>query len=116
MNHDTKSEMNPPGYYVKFDSGHYDLTCHIGPLWPERYSNDPAPWPMYSFDRPAHILWNAIGAELFANGWTDDDIKSWLQSKGPRWELDGDLGDRIEALGKDYAARIMKDYSEYKKS
>ena len=108
-------EMNPPGYDAK-DGHSYDLTGHIGPLWPERYTENAAPWPMYSFDRPAHILWNAIGAELFANGWTDDDIKSWLKSKGPRWELDGDLGDKLAELGKDYAARIMKDYSEYKKA
>jgi len=105
-----ETEMKPPGHYAK-DGGSYDLTGHVGPL----YSFDRPEWPMYSFDRPAYILWNAIGAELFANGWTDDEIKSWLQSKGPRYELDGELGDILEALGKLYARKVMTEYPEYKK-
>lgn len=107
-----ESTMNQPGHYVN-NGGYYDLTGHIGPTWPERYVKDPAVWPMYSFDRPAHILWNAIGDELFSNGWTDDNIKAWLQSKGPRWELDGDLGNRLESLGKEYAGIIIENYTKY---
>lgn len=66
------------------DPGHhgndqYDLTGHIGPLMPELY--DGCQWPMYSFDRPAHVLWNAIGKQLHAQGWSDAKIKEWLQSK-----------------------------------
>lgn len=102
---DTK-EMKSPGHYAK-NGGTYDLTGHIGPLWP--IDNKPK-WPMYSFDRPSHILWNALGAELFANGWTDDEIKSWLQSKGPRYELDGGLAAIIEEIGKLLARKVMTDY------
>jgi hypothetical protein len=70
----------------------YDITGKIGPLYPEAIPN-PCEWPMYSFARPAYILWNAIAAELHAMKWTDTEIKAWLQAKDTRWALDGDLGD-----------------------
>ena len=97
---------------------------HAGqPVEPEDWSNlyaatadakarlaEAAPeWPMYSYGRPAWLLWNAIGRELFAAGWSEDRIKEWLQSKSTRWALDMDLGDQIAAIGKAYAARILNE-------
>lgn len=96
-------EMSPGVY--GFDQ--FDLTGHIGPLWPEITAD--AQWPMYSFDRPSHILWNAIGKRLCEAGWTDDQIKTWLQSKAPRWALNaGGLGDQIQAIGKAYAETLIE--------
>lgn len=77
----------------------YDITGKIGEL----YSIRNPEWPMYSFGRPAYILWNAIGEALTAKGWTEDQIRDWLQSKSPRWALDNDLGDTLRAIGKTYA-------------
>lgn len=78
----------------------YDCTGAIGPLF---ISDRPVAWRMNSFDRPAMIFWGALARELNARGWSDARIKEWLQSKSPRWALDGDLGDQIEALGTAYA-------------
>jgi hypothetical protein len=107
----TKSELTVKSarYQPKHSPGHYkgefDLTCHIGPLVPELSSE--AQWPMYSFDRPATILWNAIGAKLSEAGWSDTRIKEWLQSKHPRWALDGALGENIARLGEHWATEIL---------
>lgn len=90
-----------PGHFP----GQFDLSCHVGPLWKDR--RDEPQWPMYSFDRPATMLWNAIGRELHAGGWSDKKIKEWLASKSPRHALDGSLGDTITDLGAAYAADIL---------
>jgi hypothetical protein len=85
----------------------YDCTGKIGPF--ERVYQ-PVEWAMYSYERPAYMLWNAIASELHANGWSDGQIKNWLQSKGPRYELDGALGEAITELGKQYATAIRRGY------
>jgi hypothetical protein len=84
---------------------HIDITDRIGPL----YTSDKEPqWPMYSYSRPAYLLWNAIANQLHAQGWTIDEIQTWLQSKQTRWALDGELGTAIEKLGKAYAKKAEK--------
>ncbi|HYT44021.1 MAG TPA: hypothetical protein VEP90_16905 [Methylomirabilota bacterium] len=80
-----------------------DITGKIGPLWTIKSGSD---WPMYSYERPAYIVWNAIANELHDLGWTDIQIKDWLQSKSPRWELDGQLGDILTRVVKKYAKVI----------
>ena len=87
--------------------GGFDLTGHIGPLpgFEELVANPQ--WPMYSYDRPATMLWQAVGERLHKAGWPDDKIRKWLASKNPRYALDGALGDAIEKLGTDYAERIL---------
>lgn len=95
-------ERKLPGEWAKSD-GIYDCSMFIGQLYDR--SEKPA-WPMYSFDRPSTILWNAIANGLYQRGWNDDQIKEWLQSKGPRWALDRSLGDAITALGAEYAKTI----------
>ncbi len=84
----------------------FDITCQIGALYYIDTPEKPAEWPMYSFDRPARMLWNAIGKRLTEKGWSENRVKEWLQSKSTRWALDGTLGDAIEALGRSYADKV----------
>lgn len=102
-----QSETKTPGEYAA-QGYQYDCTGMIGPLWPEMFVKHPAQWPMYSFERPGHILWNAIATELNKQGWNDEEIREWLQSKSTRWALDGDLGDALEMIGKLYARSASK--------
>ncbi len=81
----------------------YDISDKIGDLFP----NKKPEWPMYSYDRPASILWNAIAGQLHEAGWSDTKIKDWLQSKSTRWALDGDLGDAIRNLAAVYVANHL---------
>lgn len=74
-----------------------DISAKIGP------PDSGREWLMYSYDRPAYMLWNAIAGALHKRGWSEAQIRDWLQSKGPRWALDGDLGDSIQAIGEAYA-------------
>jgi hypothetical protein len=91
------------------DNTNYDITGKVGDLYP---TTNPE-WPMFSFDRPSYILWNAIGKVLDEAGWTEDQVKDWLQSKSPRWALDGTLGDAIKTLGKAFAeTAIIKEPKE----
>lgn len=85
------------------DDGEFDCTGDIGPLYARP---EDATCPMFSFDRPVFTLWNAIGAELHAKGWTEEQIRWWFQSKLTRWHLDGTLGDALDRLGKEYAERV----------
>ena len=81
----------------------YDCTGHIGPSHP---TQEQAEWPMYSFERPSFILWNAIAGELHRRGWRDKQIRDWLQSKNTRWALDMDLGEALQKLGREYAETV----------
>ena len=83
-----------------------DYTGKMGPLWPDMWVKNPPEWPMYSYERPASILWDAIANELHERGWSDDKIGGWLRSKGPRWALDGDLGEIIRDIGTLYGRGI----------
>lgn len=101
----TTTELRSPSYWVE-QGDCYDCTGHIGPI------NSDSAWPMYSFERPAYILWNAIAAELNKAGWSDEQIKNWLQSKAPRWELDGSWTEQIELLGVELAKDIRRHYCQ----
>lgn len=82
---------------------YYDISGKIGPMYPMKGAPE---WPMYSYDRPANMVWNAIAGELSERGWNDDRIMRWLQSKNPRRALDGYLGEALEAVSKLYAKTI----------
>lgn len=60
--------------------------------------------PMYSFERPAYILWNGIYNGLRNRGWTDEEAREWLRSKHTRWLLDDVSGELLDMLGK-FAAK-----------
>lgn len=79
-----------------------DITYKIGAVYRLK---DPK-WPMYSYDRPAYMLWNAIANGLHDKGWSEEEIKTWLQSKATRWALDGSLGEDVEKLGREYAKTV----------
>jgi len=97
-----------PSQWAKEDpDGHYDCTLYIGQAFLTEKDLTPA-WPMFSYNRPASILWSAIAQALYRRGWNDKEIKTWLQSKNPRWALDGSLGDMLEQLGTMYAAQCEK--------
>jgi len=73
-----------------------NVSMKIGPLFPK-----PKPsWPMYSFDQPSYILWGAIAEGLTQRGWNTYQIRTYLQSKQTRWDLDGELGEALRNLGK----------------
>lgn len=95
------SQSNDEGDQLNYDG----ITHLIGPLF--RGDTDPE-WPMYSFTRPSHVLWNAIAISLHKKGWSEEEIKDWMQSKEPRWALDGDLGTELKELGIKYAAKCHK--------
>jgi hypothetical protein len=65
-------------------------------------------WPMFSYDRPSYVLWGAVANALHDRGWSETEIKDWLQSKEPRFALDNALGDAIRALGDLFASTITK--------
>jgi hypothetical protein len=87
------------------EDGSFDCTGDIGPLFP-RPNVNPVTCPMYSFERPAFTLWNAIGAGLHAKGWTEEQIRWWFQSKAARHHFDGALGEALEQIGKEYAKKV----------
>lgn len=80
-----------------------DITTKLGGL------GTGAEWEMYSYDRPAYMLWNAIANGLHKNGWSEEAIKDHLQSRDVRHALDGALGDSIRELGEAYAEEVAKD-------
>ena len=89
----------------------YDCTGKIGPSGGQTNCLGELPeWPMYSYERPAYILWNAIAQNLHRRGWTDSQIKEWLQSKNTRWALDGDLGSILVELGDQWATDNVGSY------
>ena len=92
-----------PSHDAEYDPGHYDCTGHIGQLHASRATPE---WPMYSFDWPAHILWNSIARELHIAGWSDEKIKTWLQSKDARWALDSDLGEMLMKIGEQFGKKL----------
>ena len=65
-------------------------------------------WGMYSYERPAYTLWNAVGLELFNQGWTMEEIKALLRSKYTRWGLDGNLGSGLDAIAQEWAQSMLK--------
>ena len=85
----------------------HDITSRIGPLY-GRIGERAAEYPMYSYERPAYLLWNAIYNQLRAQKWTHKQAIDWLQSKNPRWSLDNTLGDMIEKIGTEFAKGITK--------
>ncbi len=71
-----------------------DITGKIGTLNGETVN--PAPeYPMYSYERPAWMVWGAVADEMQKRGWKEEQILEWLQSKNARWALDGELGNMI---------------------
>ena len=75
---------------------YHDITAAMGPL---------CPIPMYSFNTPAYLLWQAVFDGLQEAGMSEVEAIEWLQSKSARWAMDGELGDSIRALGHAYGKK-----------
>jgi hypothetical protein len=91
------------------EDGHFDASCHMRDLYdPKVECTDP--WPMYSYSRPGYMVWNAIGQHMADRGYTVEQIKKWMQSKNPRHDLDGGLGDALVAAATQWAEK--QDFSE----
>lgn len=93
-----------PSFYAREtgDAREFDLTGLVGS------ADGSSCWPMYSFDRPAFTVWNALSRRLFERGWSDAEIRTWLQSKEARWALDGALGDALANAASACADRADK--------
>lgn len=76
-----------------------DISADLGNLDSGR------PIPMYSYERPAYIIWQGVYDGLRYKGLSHAKAVEWLQSKAPRWALDGSLGDAIRQLGFDLGSR-----------
>jgi len=85
------------------ESGHFDAACHMRPLLDHDDCDDP--WYMYSYERPADMVWNAIGQKMADMGFTVEQIKFWMQSKDPRHALDGSLGDLLKEVATDWVTK-----------
>lgn len=85
----------------------YDYSVHMSDRFSIHTEEKPAPWPMYSFSRPANILWSAMAERLRQRGWTERKVKDWLQSKDTRWALDHDLGEALRMMGIRYADSLI---------
>lgn len=72
---------------------HEDITGKIGTF------DGQSEVPMYSFDRVAHLFWQGVYNELRERGWTQKQAFEFLQSKHPRWMLDGTTGEELEHMG-----------------
>jgi len=82
-----------------------DITGRIGPLFFTDV-NVPAECPMYSYERPAYMLWNAVAQGMVNSGMTEAKAIKWLQSKDARHALDGELGTALVKLGEQFGASI----------
>lgn len=94
---------------TKGELDNFDISCTVAPRF-ELISSHTKPdeqWPMYSYERPAYTLWNAVGKELYRHGWTMEEIREVLQSKYPRWALDGTLGEAIAKAGRAWAKKEL---------
>lgn len=81
-----------------------DITGDLGPLYQANGGAAPA-IPMYSFNSPACILWQAVYSGLRSRNWTHEQAVDWLQSKNPRYALAGSLGDALRDAGFAIAAK-----------
>jgi hypothetical protein len=86
---------------------HFDASCHMRDLIDPKVECDD-PWPMYSYSRPAYMVWNAIGQVMVDNGYSEAEIKEWMQSRNPRFSLDGTLGEAIQEAASAWAKKEVR--------
>lgn len=63
----------------------------------------------YSFNRPAHIVANALLNGMVQAGMTPRQAHNVFYSKFIRWALDGDLGDKLDEVCKEYGKQLAKE-------
>lgn len=85
-----------------------DLSLKVGPL--DRIGRT-RKWPMYSYERPADIVWGALIQVLYEEkGWSQRHIRWWLTSRHCRWALDGSLGDGLTEAARAFARNLENPY------
>ncbi len=77
-----------------------DITDALGPMF--RDGGWAPEIPMYSYERPAYILWQAVFEGMQEAGMTESQAIAWLQGKLSRWALDGALGEGLRTMGRAY--------------
>ena len=83
-----------------------DITGKIGELYPD--TKEPE-WPMYSYGRPARLFWNGIAIALDKRGWSEEQVKTFLQSINARHWLDSQE-ELIESLAIGVASTIPQSW------
>lgn len=84
-----------------------DITADIGPMYGPVAGTAPK-YPMYSYERAAYKLWQAVFEGLIAAGYSEAKAIEWLQSKSARWALDCELGDKLTAIGFEFGKAQTK--------
>ena len=64
----------------------------------------------YSFDRPAHIVGNALLNGIIRAGYTKEQAINLFYSKALRWALDGALGEHLDEIGFQYGQIMAQEY------
>jgi hypothetical protein len=91
-----------------------DYSIKFAPLWESPVKPDQIR--MYSYERPANMIWNAIMNGMRQGGMTEKQAFEWLQSKSPRWMLDGEFGDLLNEIGLQKGRENAKHFLEEKRS
>jgi hypothetical protein len=65
----------------------------------------------YSFDRPAHIVGNALLNGIIRAGYTKEQAINLFYSKALRWALDGALGEHLDEIGYQYGQIMAQEYT-----
>lgn len=86
---------------------HRDITGEIGDLYKDQ---DPPKYPMYSFSRPAWIVWQAVYDGMLDNGFSHEKAMEVLASKHMRWALDGDLSDILKEAAYNYSVKHANEW------
>jgi hypothetical protein len=101
-----------PSAWAARDGGeHYDISGFFRKRTPGQEPHRDClgripPWAMYSYEAPAYTLWSAIAGAFHKRGWTDAQIRDWMQSKATRHAFDGSLGEAVIKLGEEWAATV----------
>jgi uncharacterized protein YdaT len=64
----------------------------------------------YSFERPAHIVANALLNGMIAGGLTEAEAVCLIHSKAYRWTLDFSMENALETLGEHYGREMAAEY------
>jgi hypothetical protein len=64
----------------------------------------------YSYNRPAHIVGNALLNGIIRAGYTKEQAINLFYSRAIRWGLDGALGKHLHEIGYQYGQIMAQEY------
>jgi hypothetical protein len=88
-----------------------DITADIGP----RYPSNPAAIPMFAFNEPAVMFWQAVYDGLRSGGANHLEAVAWLQSKHARWLMASDAVDLLVAVGQSAGRKAVAEAKALRK-